>query len=110
MNLREVLDLVVATPKEGWHRVQWATEAAPPMMSFLTGWGSPSGEAHVEVDHHRALAVHREEPSIALAWGLPLDADLNLLEGVTFAAKGIRSMAADISSAVPAISTSPSSR
>ena len=67
MDLRQLLDLVVATPPERWHVVPWAQHA--PTMTILAR--KKSGKSReVIVDTHRFLAVHHEHPDLSLAWGM----------------------------------------
>lgn len=78
MNLRELLDFVVATPADGWHSVP-DLRAEPHLLSWhlaSVNHGDDGWQTELTFDSHAMLYVNVERPEVSIAWGLELHDEL----------------------------------
>ena len=98
MNLRDVLDLVVASPEQGWHHVLPHKSASPthvPIEQNGMGARSDDGTSGIEIKGHDSLVVHTKHPEVSLAWGFELDHELTF-DALAFSHGTVSSVAADV--------------
>jgi hypothetical protein len=96
MKLREVLDLVVGSPKERWHHVLPHKSASATHVPIeQNGARSDHGTSGIDIKAHDSLVVHAEHPEVSLAWGFQLEDDLTV-DALAFSHGPVSSVAADV--------------
>lgn len=98
MKLRELLDLVVASPEERWHHVLPQKSASPTHVPIEQNGMSARSDhetSGMEIKGNDSLVVHAKHPEVSLAWGLELEDELTF-EALAFSHGPVSSVAADV--------------